>query len=127
MEKIKNAVSWFEIPAADFERAKEFYETIFDYEMHTMEVGPVTLGYLPYDPGAGGIGGAIAAGEGYAPTLAGALIYLNGGADLSVVLDRIEEAGGEVVMSKNLISEDVGYMALFVDTEGNSVALHSVG
>ncbi len=92
-----------------------------------MEAGPVMLGFLLHDREAGGIGGAIAAGEGYAPAIAGTLIYLNGGADLNVVLERIEEAGGEVVMTKKLISEEVGYMALFIDSEGNSVALHSVG
>jgi predicted enzyme related to lactoylglutathione lyase len=53
------------------------------------------------------------------------LLYLNGGKDLTVVLSRIEAAGGRVIMGKSLIDEAVGYFALFMDTEGNRLALHS--
>lgn len=64
-------------------------------------------------------------GEGCTPNTTGPLLYLNGGKDLSVVLNRIEEAGGIVIMNKTLINDAVGHFALFMDTEGNRLALHS--
>jgi predicted enzyme related to lactoylglutathione lyase len=52
-------------------------------------------------------------------------IYLNGGDDLSVMLGRVEPAGGKVIFPKTLISEDNGFFAIFADTEGNAVGLWS--
>jgi predicted enzyme related to lactoylglutathione lyase len=72
-----------------------------------------------------GLGGAVVVGPGCVPSNVGPLIYLNGGPDLNDVLSRIEGAGGRVVMAKTLISDDAGYFALFIDTEGNRLALHS--
>jgi len=37
----------------------------------------------------------------------------------------VEKAGGRVLQPKTLINEDVGYMGLFLDTEGNRMAVHS--
>jgi len=59
------------------------------------------------------------------PSEEGVVIYLNGNPDLALAPGRVEEAGGRVVMPKTLISEEIGYMAFFIDTEGNKVALHS--
>jgi predicted enzyme related to lactoylglutathione lyase len=78
MEMLTNAISWFEIPVADFSRAKKFYSTIYDYEMPVMTMGPNTLGFLLHEQGKG-IGGAIVQGPGYEPTQKGAVVYLNGG------------------------------------------------
>lgn len=124
METMTNAINWFEIPVADFERARGFYSEIFDYEMPSQQMGENMLGFLPFEMGKG-VGGAIIHGDSYKPTRDGALVYLNGGDDLAVVLGRIEGAGGSVLMGKTLITDDIGYFALFVDSEGNRVALHS--
>jgi len=59
------------------------------------------------------------------PSNDGAKIYLNGNPDLANALSKIEAAGGKIVMPKTKISDDIGYMAFFNDTEGNTVALHS--
>jgi len=126
MEMNTNAISWFEIPVADFKRAQQFYSAIYAYEMPEMEMGPITMGMLPYDQSAGGVGGAICFGEGYEPSDKGAKVYLNGGNDLNDVLSRVEKAGGSVVLPKMLITEEHGYFAIFMDTEGNQVALHSM-
>jgi predicted enzyme related to lactoylglutathione lyase len=72
------------------------------------------------------VSGAIVQGEGYVPSTEGALLYLNGGDDLSAVLGRVESAGGKVVLPKTSINE-YGFMAFFTDTEGNKVGLHSRG
>lgn len=121
-----NAVNWFEIPVSDFARAKKFYSTIYNYEMPEMQMGSVTMGMLPYQQEQG-VGGAICFGEGYEPTEKGAKLYLNGGDDLTTVLNRVEAAGGKVVMGKTEIPDNMGYFAIFHDTEGNWIGIHSMG
>lgn len=121
----KNALSWFEIPAEDFERARRFYSTIFAYEMPVMPMGESTLGILPYDRAAGGVGGAINKNPSARPSLHGTIVYLSAGDDLAPVLGRVASAGGRVVMPKTMVTPDIGYIALLEDTEGNVVGLHS--
>lgn len=125
MEMTKNAIAWIEIPVSDFDRAKKFYSRIFDYEMPEMPMGPNRMGFLLYDQPGGGIGGAIVKGEGYVPAT-GAKVYLNGGTDLNTVLNRVENAGGKVVMPKILITPELGHFGTFQDTEGNIISLHSM-
>ncbi len=124
METTTHAVSWFEIPTTDFERSKAFYSAIFDFEMPVMDMGPTRMGFLPHEQGVG-VGGAIVHGEGVEPSADGTTVYLAGGADLSIVLDRVANAGGKVVIAKTLIAPEMGYYAIFIDSEGNKVGLHS--
>ena len=122
---MKSAINWFEIPVTDFERAKSFYEKVLDAKMETMsmeEMG-MTMAFFPAD-WENGTGGGIAFGPGYEPSSNGALVYLNGGDDLAIPLARVEGAGGKVVLPKTSIGEN-GFMAHFVDSEGNKVAFHS--
>lgn len=118
-----NAINWFEIPATNFSRAKAFYSSIFDAELAVQKIMDFEMAFLP--AAEGGVGGAICHGEGYTPSAEGTIPYLNGGTDLSVVLERVVGAGGEVVLPKTQISEEIGYFAFFMDTEGNKIALHS--
>ncbi len=126
MEMNLNAVNWVEIPVTDFDRAKTFYSSIFDYEMPSSPMGPARIGFLIYDRQKGGIGVAIVQGPGYEPTNKGVKVYLNGGNDLSMVLNRVEYAGGKIILPKTLISPELGYFATFQDTEGNHIFLHSM-
>jgi len=126
MEIPKNALNWFEIPVVDFDRARHFYNTIFDCEMPENVMNGHRMGFFVYDFKNGGIGGAIVAGDDYCPGEKGSLIYLNAGDDLQTVLDRIEAAGGKILQPKTKINDDIGYFAFFRDTEGNRVALHSM-
>lgn len=121
---MKNSLNWFEIPVTDFDRAKTFYEAVLSCEMHVMEMTDIGFkwGFFPFDKE--GVGGSIAAGPGYEPSEQGVLIYLNGGNDLSEPLARVEPAGGKVVVPKTALGAN-GFMAQFLDTEGNKVALHS--
>ena len=125
METATNSINWFEIPVSDFDRAKAFYSEIFDFEMPTMEMAGSLMGFLPHEQGKG-VGGAIIKGEGLEPSAQGTTVYLNGGEDLSVVLNRVEQAGGKQVVPKTEITEEIGFFAVFHDTEGNKVALHSM-
>lgn len=119
-----NAINWFEIPVTDFDRAKQFYGKLFNSEIQEMPHPDFKYGMLPCDM-QNGVGGGIVQGEGYEPSDKGALIYLNGGDDLSGPLSRVEEAGGKIVLPKTSIGAN-GFMAHFIDTEGNKVALHSM-
>jgi predicted enzyme related to lactoylglutathione lyase len=125
MEMTHNAIGWFEIPVADFERARAFYGNIFDFEMPVVDMGPVKMGIFLHDRVNGGVGGAIVAGEGYVPSKTGAKVYLNAGADLTVCLNRVVPSGGRIVIGKTSVGE-MGFIAIVEDTEGNYVSLHSI-
>ncbi|MCH9015126.1 MAG: VOC family protein [Gemmatimonadetes bacterium] len=123
-----NAINWFEIPANNFERAVTFYSTVLDCEMQRMDLDGFRMAIFPHgEGGGGGVGGAVCShDEFYTPSAEGTLVYLNGGDDLSVPLSRVAAAGGTVLMDKKKISDEHGYMAVFKDSEGNRVALHSM-
>lgn len=120
-----NAVNWFEIPANDMDRAVKFYSQILDKILQPFAMGSgFFMAMLPYTPGVG-VGGALVSGEGYQPSTLGTLVYLNGGDDLTVILDRVEVAGGQVLAPKYSIGEN-GFVGIFLDSEGNKVGLHSM-
>lgn len=122
-----NTLNWFEIPATDFARAKAFYATVLDAQIHVDPNPNMQYAYLPSDPQKGGFGGAIASGENFVPAMTGSTVYLDGGNDLSVPLGRVESAGGKVILPKTAIGDNRGFIALFIDTEGNKVGFHSMG
>lgn len=120
---MKNALNWFEIPVKDFNRAKTFYESILGNTMQPMEMPGMKSAFFPADL-ENGIGGCIIEGEGYEPSKEGSLVYLNGGDDLAGTLEKVEPAGGKILVPKTGIGPN-GFYAHFEDTEGNKVALHS--
>jgi predicted enzyme related to lactoylglutathione lyase len=124
----KNAISWFEIPATDINRAQKFYESIFDFKMIPMDLEQIQMRLFPITDMINGVGGALCASGGFHLPSAdkGPLVYLNANPDVQVVLDRIETAGGRILVPKTQISPEYGHMAVFIDPEGNRVALHSV-
>lgn len=125
MKKLNHAISWFEIPANDLPRARKFYETIFDMEMINMEIGD-NLKFCMFPTEDNTIGGSlINAPDFYKPSQEGSMVYLNASPDLQVVLAKVEGAGGKIIVPKTQISPEYGYMAVFIDSEGNRVALHS--
>jgi predicted enzyme related to lactoylglutathione lyase len=132
MEKISantNALNWFEIPVTDTARAKKFYETIFDVQMDTQDMMGMEMTFFPYDMEAnsGKVSGALVKGQMHKPGADGSIVYLNANPAIQTVVDKIEQAGGKVLMPKTQISEQIGYMAVFMDSEGNRMALHAGG
>jgi uncharacterized protein len=119
-----HAINWFEIPATDFERAKAFYEKVLEVKLILPFEG-MKYAMFPANMESGEIGGGLVEEAGYEPSQKGALIYLNGGNDLSVPLGRVESSGGKVLMQKTSIGSN-GFMGQFLDTEGNKVAFHSM-
>ena len=123
-----SAVNWFQVPASDCARARAFYETICGYSLENMEGPPsMEMRAFPADRRSGEVGGALVAGEGAVPSATGTMVFLNADPDLQAVLDRVEGAGGKVLMLKTPTNMDAGYFALIADTEGNTVGLHSRG
>lgn len=126
MSSATNAINWFEIPVIDMVRAKAFYESIFEIKMEEMEMPGMKYAMFPFDPTKAKIAGGLAKSEMHVPGITGAVVYLNANPDLQLVLNRIEKSGVIIIMPKTSIGEN-GFMAMFMDTEGNRMALHSNG
>ena len=124
---LKNAISWFEIPTIDINRAQKFYEAIMDIQMIPLEVASMKMRMFPLEDKMG-VGGALVDSGGFhKPSLTdGPVIYLNANPDVQIVVDKVEAAGGKIIMAKTEISPEYGYMALITDTEGNRIAFHSI-
>ena len=125
---MKNAISWFEIPTTDLDRATKFYEAIFGISLIPMDLADIKMRMFPVEDMENGIGGALCYNKDfYKPTATdGPLIYLNGNPDVQKVLDKVESAGGKIMVPKTEISPEYGYMAVIIDTEGNRIGLHNV-
>lgn len=122
---MENLISWFEIPATDFSRAASFYKAILGFEIKETEMFGTKMGFFPTD--GKNVSGAIVQGEDYEPSTNGVVTYLNGGNDLQTVLDKVESNNGKVIVAKTQISPEMGYFGMFIDTEGNKMAVHSIG
>jgi predicted enzyme related to lactoylglutathione lyase len=125
MTSKENALNWFEISVSDIKRAKDFYETVFGIKMDVQNMMGMEMAFFPYEPGSGKASGALVKGPMHKPSGDGVKIYLNANPDLSGALSKVENAGGKITMPKTKIGDDIGFMAFFVDTEGNAIALHS--
>ncbi len=121
----RKLIHWFDIPATDIERAGAFYRTILGVELTHLEAPPdYVMKWFPSDEPGGG--GGLVQGGGRKPGSDGTVVYFNAGDDVDTVLNRVEAAGGTVLMGKTG-DETNGYVAFFLDTEGNRVGLHSGG
>lgn len=120
-----NMVGWFEIPVTNMDRAKLFYDTVFNIEVQIQDFGGTLMAWFPFTEGGEGASGSLIKNEAYAPSEnKGVLVYFSSD-DVNNELDKVEEAGGKIVKQKTQISPDIGYMAIFIDSEGNRIALHS--
>jgi len=124
MKKDVNSLNWFEIPAKNIKRSKKFYESIFGIKMEEMEMNGMQMAFFPWKEGSGKANGGLVQSDMHKPSKEGAIVYLNANPKLDKVLAKIDKAGGKVVVPK-MQAGDFGYMAFFIDTEGNKVALHS--
>lgn len=122
---VNNAINWFEICTHNFERAVNFYQTVFAATFRQENLCDLPLAIFPYQH-AQGVGGAIVDmrpidnGNG-----SSVLVYLNAGGSLQAVLDRVESAGGKIRMPAIELPQNIGFIAQMIDSEGNLVGLHS--
>jgi len=118
-----NVINWFEIPASDFERAVGFYEKVFDVTLERQSMDGAQMGMFPHkDPTTGG---AVTKMGMLEPGSAGTLIYLDATPDVAPVLSRAKANGGQILMDKTLICDNVGYIGIFIDSEGNRIGVHA--
>ncbi len=121
----RNMIGWFEVPVSDMDRAKAFYEAVFSIEINVTDFGGVLMGWFPTNnENAHGASGSLIKQESYIPSQEGTLVYFMSD-DLQIELDKIEASGGKIYQPKTQISQEHGYMGVFIDTEGNRIALHS--
>jgi uncharacterized protein len=120
---MENMVSIVEIPTADFSRAVTFYQTILAVTIQEIDMEGTRMGLLPSDGKTVSV--ALIKGSDYKPSLDGTIVYLNAGSDLQTVLDKIEPNGGKILIPKTAISPEIGFFAMFTDTEGSKLGLHS--
>lgn len=120
---MKSYISMFEIPATDISRAINFYQALLQIKIEKMDGEGMQMGILPYEGEM--VTGVIIKAEGYKPSANGVTIYLNAGENLQVVLDRVEKNGGKIIIPKTAHVDESGYFAIFLDSEGNKLALNS--
>jgi len=116
-------ISLFEIPATNISRAIHFYEALLDIQIEKTDVEGMQMGILPYEGQT--VNGVIIQAEGYKPSADGVTVYLNGGDNLQVILERVEQNGGKIIIPKTAHADGSGYFAIFLDSEGNKLALTS--
>jgi len=121
---MQNAINWFEIPAADFDRAVTFYSTVLATEIQKAEFMGEPQAFFPSDQTS--VGGAIVKSDRLTPSMTGTLIYLNLGTveNLEQALARVESSGGKLLMPMTDIG-DPGFIGAIQDSEGNSIGLHA--
>jgi predicted enzyme related to lactoylglutathione lyase len=125
METAQHFIAWVEIPVTDLARAKHFYEQVFETTTNELQLANgLVMAMFPWKKGI--VTGALCFNrQAYTPSGDGVLVYLNAEPDIQAVIDRITAAGGTILLQRTKISEEWGYMALFIDSEGNRIALHA--
>ena len=120
-------VTWFEIPVDNLDRAVSFYETVFEIKLSRYTMGPAQVAAFPLIENVPGSPGSLVFSPNFgSPSSKSTLLYFNAGSgDLQNELSRVETAGGKILQEKTLITEENGYLAVFLDTEGNRIGLHS--
>ena len=122
---MSNPVVWFEIAATDLERAKKFYSEVFQLEMQYVDM-PDSPMYMMGSSAEGiaGASGALVKSADNIPSTSGTIVYFYCD-DVEVEASRVEASGGTLIVPKTSLGE-FGFMAMFIDTEGNKVGMHSM-
>ncbi len=117
---MQHAINWFEIPVSNIQKARTFYETVFQVGFREMEVGGNLMAIFDFE----GVRGALWQESGYECPGAGTRIYLNMPDGMDAVLSRVESAGGSILSAKSLITTEIGWSAAIADPDGNQIGLY---
>lgn len=120
----QSALSWFEIPVQDLDRAERFYGALLQAPLRRQVMGPCTLAVLPY--ARPGTGGALFLGPSLRPADGGSLVYLSVGPDLDSATARALAAGAQLLQARVDLPEGMGSFVHVRDSEGNRVGLHAL-
>ncbi|MBL4746824.1 MAG: VOC family protein [Flavobacteriaceae bacterium] len=124
MDKKANVVGWFEIYVDDIDRAKVFYQTVFEISAwNDLSNEQLKMFAFPRTENAPFSAGAIVKADFGKPGVGGTIVYFNC-IDCGEEESRVELAGGVVTQSKFSIGE-FGFVSMVIDTEGNMIGLHS--
>jgi predicted enzyme related to lactoylglutathione lyase len=118
-----NPIGWFDLSVSNLDRAKKFYEAVFNVKLTDLPAEWGKQSLFPFNPEGPNISGALVEKADYVPSGNNTVIYFET-EDCSVEEQRIEEAGGKVVQTKLYIGQ-FGFVSIFIDTEGNTAGLHS--
>lgn len=121
-----NPVAWFEIYVQDMDRARRFYESVFQVTLQKLNAPfpGVELWAFPADMSTYGTAGALVKMNGFPAGGNATLVYFHCD-DCAVEEGRVARSGGQVQRSKVSIGE-YGHISLVFDTEGNIIGLHSM-
>jgi predicted enzyme related to lactoylglutathione lyase len=121
---IPNPVRWFEIYVQDMDRARRFYETVFQTELQRLEATEHEMWGFPMAREGYGVAGTLVKMAGVPSGCGGTLVYF-GSEDCAVEAQRAAENGGSIFREKFSIGQ-YGHIALVIDTEGNMIGIHSM-
>jgi len=119
-----NPVIWFEIYVQDMERAKRFYESVFQVKLERLNTPDLEIWAFPMKMDKTGASGALVKMEGVPSGGNSTLVYFHS-ADCSVEAARVVKSGGRIQREKMSIGQ-YGFIVLAFDTEGNMFGLHSM-
>ena len=120
-----DAISWFEIPVRDLDRAQRFYETVLDRQLERETMGDERMAVFPAaeDRAKGCIHWSPNPVQ---PSPAGTRVYLDCSPSIDAALERVARAGGRIATPKVALPPGMGFFAHVADTEGNVVGLHAL-
>ena len=120
-----SAISWFEIPTNDFDRARRFYETILEKTLREEPFGKARVALFPYEQP--GVGGCLDEGSPSKPSSTGTVVFIAvADGQLDATLARVATAGGSIAVPKTALPPGMGSYAHIIDSEGNRVGLHAM-
>ena len=118
-----NSVGWFDINVSNLDRAKKFYETVFNIQLFDLPIEWGKQALFPFNQESPNISGALVEKTDMIPNSSNTVVYFES-EDCVSEEKRIEKAGGKIVKPKMHIGE-FGYVSIFIDSEGNTIGLHS--
>lgn len=118
-----NPVGWFDIYVSNLDRAKKFYETVFNLQLSDLPIEWGKQSLFPFDHESLNISGALVEKADFISNGNNTVVYFET-EDCTTEEKRIEAMGGKIVRPKMSIG-DFGYISLFIDSEGNTIGLHS--
>ncbi|AKL13420.1 TPA: VOC family protein [Kluyvera intermedia] len=118
---MRKVINWFEIPTLDLDRAMAFYGYCLGAEFRLESAACMTMAVFHYEEPA--TGGALVYSEALKPSVDGVVVYLFT-PDINASLEKVAEKGGSCCFGPLTLPDDIGTIALFIDSEGNKVGLH---
>jgi uncharacterized protein len=119
---VSNTVCWADIPVTDLERANKFYSAVMGTQLKKESFPGMEFVLLPHPESS--VSGCLVAAKDNQPSATGPLVYLSVEGRIDAAIAAVKQGGGKILVDKTPIGP-YGFRAIFLDTEGNRLALHS--